>query len=73
MMKVKEFKEHLKGLDDEMEIYVYADHGQQLISLSGVSTSYVAEMGGELEELHKDDLEEFEADEYSTVLVMEGM
>ena len=59
-MKVRRLKEILKGIkDDDLEVYIIADHGQSLESPIGASIDYVTEEEGEVIVIHEDDLDEY--------------
>ena len=56
-MKVKELIEELSKLDQDLDCYVYADHGQTTIPQYHVEESYIIKNGEYFaEEIHPDDL-----------------
>lgn len=58
-MKVWQLKEILEGVDENLEVYVYADDGQMSMTASFAGIQYVEELVYSTETIHEDDLEEF--------------
>lgn len=58
-MKVWQLKEILEDVDENLEVYVYADHGQMTMSASFAGIQHVEELIYSTETIHEDDLEEF--------------
>lgn len=60
-MKVKELIEQLQKFDDDLECYVYADHGQTDIRCGGAINNYIPkhEIGEYyVESIHEDYIED---------------
>ena len=70
-MKVKQLIEKLSKLDQDLDCYVYADHGQTLFTQYRVKESYIIKNDEYYaEEIHPDDLNEFEPDEIVKVCII---
>ena len=57
-MKVWQLKEILEGVDENLEVYVYADHGQMSMTASFAGIQYVEELVYSTETIHEDDLDD---------------
>ena len=71
-MKVSELIEELlelKELNGDIEVHVWADHGQNCMEAFAVGTQYVDTDG---ETLAEEDLDKFNEDDYSKVIEIAG-
>lgn len=66
-MKVKDLMESLQKADPEMEVMVYADHGQWCLPASCADSDYVDEDG---ELIHPDDLDQNDIEGYTQYFVI---
>lgn len=69
-MNVKELKEALEGVDDDVEVYVYADHGQDCSAARCASGEYIYLDESENYMLHPDDIEEYDEGELAQGFVI---
>ena len=70
-MKVKELIKELSKLDQDLDCYVYADHGQTTIPQYHVEECYIIKNDEYYAyEIHPDELNEFESDEIVKVCVI---
>lgn len=59
-MKVGELKKILKDVDDNMEVYVYADHGSMCMKASGAGYQYIEELEWMTESVDEEDLDYYQ-------------
>ena len=74
-MKVKELIKELSKLDQDLDCYVYADHGQTTIKSYCVSEAYIHKddlKENYVEEIHPDDIKEYDIDELVKICVISG-
>ena len=72
-MKVKELKEILNELDEDLEVRVWVDHGQTYMKADSVELCFTDEGSGEwmIEGvIDEDELEEYEEDEVHKMAVI---
>lgn len=56
-MKVKELKEVLEGFDDDLQVRLIADHGQELMTCNGYYEGYITEDSYIPEVIEEEELE----------------
>lgn len=72
-MKVRELLEAIQDIDPEMNVYVEADHGQDVENAfdAGV-VDITVEDGHEIKVIHPDDLDEYEISDIEQVFLISG-
>jgi len=71
-MNVGELKNLLEGVENDIKVYVYANHGQDMEVASSVQEDYVVEEEGDVYAVDEDDMEEYTDDVLSRAITIYG-
>lgn len=74
-MRVSDLKRILSEIPEEIgdvEVYVVADHGQDLESAFSATIEKAYQDGGEMFEVHPDDVDDYDSEDLQTIFVIAG-